>query len=216
MAAKESILVLCAHSDDQVFGVGGTLAKYAEEGKTSNVIVFSFGENSHPWLKKHIIVETRVQETDEAGKILGIQENIFLGLKEGKFKSQLNQEGIEQQMKAYFKRFKPTKIFTHSPDDPHIDHREASAWVIGFCERNKFRGHVYGFNVWTPVTIKTRKLPEMVVDISATFGKKIKALRCFRSQWMAMLSLLWSVYWKAINNGRKHRMKYAEVFYKLR
>jgi len=33
MPKKETILVLAAHNDDQAIGAGGTLAKYAQEGK---------------------------------------------------------------------------------------------------------------------------------------------------------------------------------------
>ena len=41
---KEAVLFLCAHNDDQLIGAGGTIAKYAKEGKKIVTIVFSFGE----------------------------------------------------------------------------------------------------------------------------------------------------------------------------
>jgi len=56
----------------------------------------------------------------------------------------------------------------------------------------------------------------MYVDITDTFKLKLKALRCFKSQWMTMISLLWSVYFRAIINGLDARCKYAERFYKIR
>ena len=30
---KETVLLICAHPDDEILGAGGTIAKYAQEGK---------------------------------------------------------------------------------------------------------------------------------------------------------------------------------------
>lgn len=216
MTAKETILVLCAHSDDQVLGAGGTLAKYAEEGKKVHVVIFSYGEKSHPWLKKHIIAGTRVQEAHDAENVLGITETVFLGLTDQKVKQEIHHRDVEKKITELLRTLKPHTIFTHTPDDPHPDHRAISRFAQALVRKTKFKGHLFCFDVWTPVNIGSRKLPKIVIDISKTFNKKLKALRCFKSQWMTMLSLMWSIYWKAIKNGRQNRMKYAEVFYKLR
>ena len=216
MASKQSVLVLCAHSDDQVLGAGGTLAKYADEGKKVHVVIFSYGEKSHPWLKKHIIPGTRVQEAHDAENVLGIATTEFLGLTDQKVKEEIVAAEIEGKITGLFKKRKPGIIFTHTPDDPHPDHRAISFFVQKLAEKMAFKGPVYCFDVWTPVAIKSRHLPKVFIDISGTFSKKIRALRCFKSQWMTMISLMWSIYWKAIKNGRQNRMKYAEVFYKLR
>ena len=60
-ASPESVFVLCAHSDDQILGVGGTMARYSHEGKEVTIIVFSYGEKSHIWLKKRYIANIRIQ-----------------------------------------------------------------------------------------------------------------------------------------------------------
>lgn len=213
---QDSVLVICAHSDDQVLGVGGTIAKYAEEGKEVNIIVASFGEKSHPWLKKEVITETRVRESQKAAKILGITHTVFLGLEESKFKKEFIEKKTEPRLAEILKKYKPSKIFTHSPDDPLPDHNALSDFVIGFCRKTKYDGDVYCFDVWNPINIKKRDLPKMVVDISNTFKIKLKALRCFKSQkWNAILLLTLGVYWRAIKNGKQNKCKYAEVFYKI-
>ncbi len=68
--SKDTILVVCAHNDDQLFGAGGTLAKYVKEGKRVVVVIFSYGELSHPWLKKDSIQKTRLDECEESDKII--------------------------------------------------------------------------------------------------------------------------------------------------
>ena len=63
MAIKqENIFVFCAHSDDQIFGPGATLAKYASVGKGIYTVIFSYGRLSHPHFREEVIIETRVKE----------------------------------------------------------------------------------------------------------------------------------------------------------
>ncbi|PIN86722.1 hypothetical protein COV19_03230 [Candidatus Woesearchaeota archaeon CG10_big_fil_rev_8_21_14_0_10_44_13] len=213
---RDSVIVLCAHSDDQVFGVGGTLAKYAKEGKRIIIIVFSYGEKSHPWLKRKITVKMRVQESHDASEIIGAEKTIFYGVEEGKFKDMIISRMIDQKLRNIFSKYRPSRIFTHSSDDPLPDHRELNQFVLEFCNIIDYKGDVLSFDVWNPFKLGERNLPRIVVDISDTFKLKISALKCFRSQWMSMASLLWSVYYRAIKNGFANHCRYAEVFYKIR
>jgi LmbE family N-acetylglucosaminyl deacetylase len=213
---KETVLVLCAHSDDQVFGLGGTLAKYSKEGKRIIIVIFSYGEKSHPWLKKKVTVKMRVKESQEAGKLIGAEKTIFFGLEEGKFSEDIVEMEIHSKMIRMISQYHPDKIFTHSSDDPMPDHGSVNKFVLDLCNEIEYKGEVYSFDVWTPLKIKERNLPKLYIDISKTFSKKIAALKCFESQWMSMISLLWSVYYRAIRNGIKARCMFAEVFYRIR
>ena len=67
----ESILFLIAHNDDQLIGAGGTIAKYAKEGKKVVTIIFSFGESSNPLEQDIFTRRTRVKESKQAAKVLG-------------------------------------------------------------------------------------------------------------------------------------------------
>ena len=103
--SRESVLVLCAHSDDQIFGVGGTLAKYAQEGKRIIIVVFSYGERSHPWLKKKVTVKMRVKESQEAGRIIGAEKTIFFGVQEGKFLEDIRERDIHDRVYRIIKKY---------------------------------------------------------------------------------------------------------------
>lgn len=211
----KNILVICAHPDDEVLGVGGTIAKYAAEGYNIDVIIFSHGEQSHPWLKKHFVIETRIKESKEASKILGIKSTLFLALREGKFEEDARANDVYNRLAGIIKRKKPVKIFAHSSDDPHPDHAIVNRTVLESIKKARCSCDVYTFDIWTPVNISKRKNPRFYVDISKTFGKKIEALKCFKSQMISMtIPLLWSIYLKAITNGIQNRTRFAEVFYK--
>lgn len=213
---KENILVFCAHPDDEVFGPGATIAKYVNEGKNVFTIVFSYGENSHAWLNERHIAKVRERESRKAHKILGGTGIDFFGLKEGNFANDLKEKNLEEKLKKIILQHKPKKVFTHSPDDPHPDHRAASNITLRIIDELNLNVNVYGFDVWNPLNFKNRNNPKLIVDISSTFKIKLKALKCFRSQWMAMTFLLWSVYWRSFMNGLNSNTKYAESFTKIR
>jgi len=212
----KNILVICAHPDDEVFGAGGTIAKYAKEGYSVDVVVFSYGEQSHPWLKKYVVIETRVKESKEASKILGIRKTLFLGLREGKFEEDVNKKNVYEVISRIIKRSRPKKIFTHSIDDPHPDHKSVYSSVLKSLGKSGYECDVYSFDIWNPINIIKRKNPKFYVDISETFGKKIDALKCFKSQKISMISLLWGVYLRVVKHGLENRTRFAEVFYKVK
>ncbi len=214
---EDSVLFLCAHNDDQVIGGGGTIAKYVKEGKKVVTVIFSFGEFSLPHLQEKFSRKTRVIESKKAAKLLGESEVYYLALKEGEFKKEVQKKNIFNKVGIIIKRIKPSKIFTHSLDDPHPDHRQVYAFTMALVEKTKFRGEVYTFNVWNLfLNLRKRNNPKLVVDISQTFKKKIEAFRKHKSQLPAILSHMWSIYFQAILNGFDNHVKYAEVFYRVK
>lgn len=214
--SKEKVMVFCAHSDDQIFGAGGTLAKYAKEGKEIFTVVFSFGEASHLWLRRRVTIEMRVEESQKADKIIGGSGVFFLGLKEGKFAEEIERKDIKKQIKRLISKKKPTKIFTHSIDDPMPDHRAVHKCITSTLDEMGYKCDVYTFDIWNLFNVRERKNPKMYVDITDTFKTKLKALKCFKSQWHAMLSLLWSIYFWAYIYGQRNNCRFAERFYKAR
>lgn len=213
---ENSVLIICAHSDDQIFGPGGTAAKYAKEGKKVYTIILSYGEVSHFWIQKHHAITTRVQEALEVDKVVGGSGVFFLGITEGKFLEQWKQRRMYPKLKRFILKYRPARIFTHSVDDPHHDHRAVNKIVIETLDRMKYKCEVYMFDIWNVFNFKKRRYAKIIVDISSTFALKIKALRLFRSQWHALFSLMWSVYFRAWIHGKKINTKYGEAFYKIR
>ena len=213
---KQSILFLCAHNDDHIIGAGGTIIKYAKDGNEIFTIVFSYGESSHPHFKREFAVQMRVKESFDAAKILGEERMTYLGLKEGRFLDDFKRKRLARKLRNIINEKQPTKIFTHSVDDPHPDHQAVYGIVTQLVDKMRFKGDVYCFDVWNPITITTRSLPRLVVDISDTFGLKMKAMRAHKSQILARLSLFWNLYAKAFLNGMRYDVRYAEVFYKIR
>ncbi len=162
---KQTIMVFCAHPDDEVLGVGGTIASYAKQGKNVIVVIFSYGEGSHPWLKKRVTVEMRVNEGKKAGKILGCKETIFLGLKDTGVKKHGEKLKVEKKIKNLIEKYQPAKVFIHSKDDPWPDHQAVHKIMIKVIEKIKFDGDVYSFDIWNPIRARERNLPKWKLSI---------------------------------------------------
>lgn len=213
----EKILVICAHNDDSLFGLGGTIAKYLKEGKKVKTIIFSYGEAVHPWLKKKESITTRVKESHQADKVLGGNESIYLGLKELNFHEELKKKRVTKRISDIIKKFKPKKIFIHDLNDPHPDHKAIYDIALKILDRIKYKGDVYTFDVWNPIKIRKTSEPKLVINTTQTFKLKTKALRCHKSQKIPLLLLIWwNVYLKDFLNGLANNCRYAEVFNKVR
>jgi len=211
-----TILAIGAHNDDHIIGCGGTLAKYAKEGRRVRTIVMSFGEGSHPHLKREVIVETRIKESLAADKILGGQGVVYFDLKEGKFPEQFKEKHVEKKLIDLIAREKPSMIFTHGLDDIHPDHRAVYKLIEKMVLTKKITCPVYSFDVWSLFRFRKRNLPRMVVDVTSTFNAKIKALLTHESQTAAIALLLWKIILKDWFNGLMYGYRYAEVFYRLK
>lgn len=216
MKNKESILVICAHSDDQIFGVGGTIAKYSKEGAKIFTVIFSHGQGSHPWLKERVTITMRVKEAKAADKIVGGKGVMFCGFNELKMEEEYNKRKFKKRLVHIIKEQQPTKIFTHSIDDIHPDHQAVNLLVLDAVDSIKEKIEVYCFDIWNPWVVKYRNYPKLVVDITNTLKTKIKALNCFKSQIVALITLMPSVYIKAFFSGLQYDLRFAEVFVRVR
>ena len=80
MGNIDKILVIAAHPDDEVLGVGGTIAKYVKKGCQVDLLIVTDGSTSQyrdsPRLKK--IIEEKKMETRNSADFLGIT-NIYYG-----------------------------------------------------------------------------------------------------------------------------------------
>lgn len=221
MAKKPAVLIIGAHSDDPTFGAGGTIAKYALEGKQIKTVIFSYGELSPPHLKPEIVREKRKKEAEQADKTLGGNGVIFFNCKEGRFAQGIKNLKIRAKLKKIIQKEKPEKVFTHGANDAHPDHLAIYNLLKDMLQKKEITCDVYSFDIWSLVRIRKRNVPRLVVDITTTFHKKIKATKIHKSQTslpatqFLIFPITWMIYFKAIQNGWNHNCKYAEVFDKI-
>lgn len=212
---SQTILAVGAHNDDHIIGAGGALIKYAHEGKKVKVVIFSYGEVSHPHLKPEVIISRRLKEAETANTIMAGSGITWLGAYERTFDEDVVRLNLKEKIKEIIRKEKPAKLFTHAPDDPHPIHRKVHQIVLEVVSNLRSKPEVYSFEVWNLLTLKNREKPKLVVDISETFKQKIKAFKAHESQSNTIITLLGKVYLRDFTNGWNNKCRFAEVFIKL-
>ena len=209
----EKIFVFCAHSDDELVGMGGTILKLAEEKKEIIKIIFSYGEKSHPHLKKEVIIKERINEAKNASKSMGVSETIFFGLKDYDVKNEIKKYNMKNKLKTIIRKYKPKRIFLPSSTDSHKDHRAVNNTVIKAVEEMKYKSDIYAYEVWN---IINEDSPYIYMDITPYFKRKLEIIKEFESQKHFLYFLLIPIFYSSIKYGRANNCRYAEKFYKVK
>ena len=205
------VLVLSAHSDDQVLGLGGTIAKLSKQGDKVISVVYSAGEKSPIWTrKKEKLINERMKETIKADKILGIKKTIFLKYPDVTLRK--NQDEINEKTLKIIKEYKPQKIFVHHKKDLHPDHLAVWKACKYSLKKIKSSPEIYGYEVnswFSPFTQQA----ELVVDITNEYKKKLRAIKCFKTQRYLLFFLNPLLELRGFHYGSIYGFKYAEAFY---
>jgi LmbE family N-acetylglucosaminyl deacetylase len=206
-----TILVCSPHPDDEVIGMGGTIAQYASEGERVVLLIFSLGERTS-LQKQEAIRARRQRESKKAAELLGVSEVIFLKLPDLKLKHILKKKEWEQEFHRLLDKEQPRAIFTTALDDGHLDHRAVTRFVNKSAHTYKFSGTIWMYTVWNPLAFLYRDQPQLIVDISNTFSKQWSALHLFESQKIGVYRLLPIIFLRRVIHGLRHKCRFAEVF----
>lgn len=122
MVKKQIIVGVFAHPDDETFGPGGTLTKFAKEGNDVYIICATNGENATGTIDKKLGKERRLELLNSA-KILKIKKVFFLDYQDGSLSNSLYHE-IAGKVEEILKKLKPDVLLTFEPRgvSGHIDH----------------------------------------------------------------------------------------------
>lgn len=184
MSIKLDILAICAHPDDAEISCGATLAKHIAHGYRVGVVDLTRGE-----LGTRGTAEVRDQEAAAAAKILGLAVRDNLRLRDGFFG---NSEEEKRAIITAIRTYQPELILTNAVTDRHPDHGRAAALVkecVFLSGLTKVVTTAEGQEqkAWRPKAlyhfIQSQFItPDLIVDVSAHWEKKMEALRAFRSQ----------------------------------
>lgn len=125
-----NVLAVVAHPDDEVLGVGGTLAKHALGGDDVVVLILGTGAMGRADAETQDIVALRTaaaQATSELAVTLQMST-----LPDNRFDS-VNLLDIVHLVENVARKHKPEMVYTHSLSDLNIDHRRTHEAVLAAC-----------------------------------------------------------------------------------
>ena len=172
------ILVLSAHPDDETFGMGGTIKKYADQGAEIDIFVISDGASAQYVDKK--MIEVRKESCLNAGKKLGIKNFKFLDFPDGKLDTISTLE-ITQKIEEKLSNIKPQIVFITPNNDGHQDHKKVHDCAL-IASRPKTHKIEKIIQYELLSTNRTSFSPNFFVDISNEFESKIDAIKEYNSE----------------------------------
>jgi len=195
MKKRKRLVCIFAHPDDEAFGPGGTIAKFA---KTQDVYLIcatkgEAGKHKGKKAGKNLGV-IRENEMRASCKILGVKKVFFLGFRDGDLSNNLYHK-VAAKIEIILKRLKPDTIMTYEPRgiSGHIDHIAISMIssfvferlefikkIMYFC-RPEMKGGKWKYFIYVPPGYKESEI-DVVIDTSAVWDIKVKAMLKHTSQ----------------------------------
>jgi len=127
MRNRLRLMAVLAHPDDESLAMGGTLARYADEGWETFLVTATRGENGRHGLAKRwspgALARVREAELRAACDVLGISEVSFLDYEDGALDRAWAAEAIDR-IATHFERVRPDVVVTFGPEGAygHPDH----------------------------------------------------------------------------------------------
>ena len=188
-------MAIAPHPFDNDMGLGGTVARWAREGKDVIYVICTNGDkaSSDPNVKAEELAKAREREQLAAAKILGVKEVIFL--RHPDLGLEYTPE-FRKELLRLILGYRPEIVVTNDPYYrfrgyfSSLDHRTTGQATLDVVWPYELAPNTYrdlleqGFQLhkvkevlmWQTENAKYR------VDITETFEIKIAALRCHKSQ----------------------------------
>jgi len=173
------LLAIAAHPDDVELTCGGTMLKMAEAGYKTGILDLTAGE-----MGTRGTPETRAKEAAAAAKILKVKYRGTLGLPDSDVHASRQHK---LRLASVIRELRPRTVIIPYWEARHPDHYNASTLCYEGCflaglkqlpiSGEPFRPHKILYS-----TAFTTARPTFVVDITAQFKQRHKAILAFSSQ----------------------------------
>ncbi len=176
------VLILAAHMDDEILGVGGTIAKHVAAGDSVTVCIACKRAYNHRFDPP--IVQEEKEAAERAAKVLGYQDVRFLDLRDELLDERLLD--IIVPLENCLQQVKPSIVYTHHRGDSNQDHRAVFQATLVACRAiaqpkvpRLLCYEVASSTEQAPPFQEYAFQPNFYVDISHFLDRKIEALKAY-------------------------------------
>lgn len=183
---QNKVIVVAAHPDDEILGVGGTILKHKANGDSVCWLIITNIFENQGFSKARI--ESRQEEIDQVAEALGVDQVVKLDFPT----MTLTTSSIitmVPKISEVFNEFKPEIIYCHNRSDAHSDHRIIFDAVMACTKsfRYPFIKLVLMYETiseteFAPILAEKAFLPNYFVDISAFLNKKLEIMKIYESE----------------------------------
>lgn len=186
----ERALIVVAHPDDEVLGMGGTIAKLSKKGIEIHLLIVTDGSSCQYKTDDDLdlIIKNKIDETKQASLILGIKTISYGGLPDMKLDT-VPHTDLNNVIENAINKIKPDVVFTHFYGDINLDHQLVFKSVLVACRPTNRQSvkEIYCFDVpssteWNYFSAQTSFFPNCYVDITKYLDVKLSALSCYKTE----------------------------------
>ena len=180
------VIVISAHPDDEILGVGGTLLKHKKSGDNLAWIIITGISETQGFSKER--VKSREFEIQRVSDSIGFSKVFRLNYPTMSLNPQIVNE-IIPKISSIFNEFEPEVIYVLNRSDVHSDHRYTFD-AISACTKSfryPFIKKVLMYEClseteFAPILPEKVFQPNYFVDISDFFKKKIEIMQIYSSE----------------------------------
>lgn len=217
------LIIVAAHPDDLETMVGGTVALLARRGVTIFSVNCTLGDigTQESGVLRPVLASTRLAETAEADRVLGLQQSFNLGRHDGELMPDLE---LRAQIARLYRLTRADTLWTFDPfwaGQIHADHRAAGQAALDaympakmpLYRPEQLNEAGAGLGCLERVFFfSTDRDPDIFIDVSEVYPAKLAASLAHRSQfprgeddleWMKELDR---------QRGQAFDLNYAESF----
>jgi N-acetylglucosamine malate deacetylase 1 len=173
------LLAIAAHPDDVELTCGGTLLKMAQRGYKTGILDLTAGE-----MGTRGTPETRAKEAAKAAKLLGVKWRGTLGVPDSDVQPSRQHK---LRLASLIRELRPKTVILPYWEARHPDHYHASTLGYEGCflaglKQLPIEGEAYRpFKILYSISYANAR-PTFVVDITAQYEQRRKAILAFASQ----------------------------------
>lgn len=179
------VLVIAAHPDDEVLGMGGTIAAHTGREDAVRVVVLTDGSSTQ-YPGDAEIRSRKDEEARRAAAELGVGDYVHLDLPDMRLDTVPHVE-VNKVVEEHVRDFQPEVVYTVQPD-VNNDHRVlfdsvavATRPVAGHPVRRLLTYAPTSSTEWTPAAVNWF-VPNWYVDVTATIERKIAAFAYYETE----------------------------------
>lgn len=186
MNKKKNVLVVGAHPDDEVLGLGGTIAKHASNGDEVSVLILTDGHSSRKDGSDQKIIEKRKEALHQCCEVLGVK-NVWLKDFPDQGLDTVPITNIVKCIEEYAGKIRPDIAYIHHRGDLNFDHQVAfQASITAFRPLGSYPVEIYSFETFSSTEwgepFEKTFIPNHFVNTTDFQTIKEKAIKCYQEE----------------------------------
>jgi LmbE family N-acetylglucosaminyl deacetylase len=187
-----TVLVVAAHPDDEVLGVGGTVARHTDRGDIVHSLILAEGATSRHERSDPSVAAPELailaDAAAAAAQILGAEAPRLLGLPDNRMDGAVLLD-VVKVVEAMIQEVAPSIVYSHSSTDLNVDHRIAHEAVStacrplpGACVQEVRFFETPSSTEWRPASDGSAFAPAVFVEVTESLDRKLDALRAYAGE----------------------------------